>query len=523
MENVAIALLCLTGTVACLGLAYLVFRRAGMTQAAIADPSRTIELPVPVAVSVPVSVDEAPPLVRAEPQTEFLSREEVLAAAQRRALAAAPVPATEMIPREVLLARQGLAAANFEPKLRPNQPPAAPAPVAVGLAVEELELQLHTAERAFARWQRDRESLPLARLAEGPERSLHQALGILAAASDCACVKWLEPMLQLAEVSLGRRQVVALTLLLRNEHHAFRLIDQFVSDQQHTAALREVMSLWRGRETNWRLCEQARRSGNRTFWLDLVDDRRIDPGPELLRELLANDDPQLIVRGLELAKYHDNPEQRHLAMQSHLQAMRHPARRMAAVELGVFDREPAAWMSCRQMANAVEFPRATELIASFGTARDLEPIMRRLGTADGEGLWRLCRSGRKAAAALAARRLQDTRGDERAATALRYVIGDPPSENRSVEALLDHWTERAPGLDSNRRYLYGELFGSTNGIRSCLSSRDDRHHRALGDELFFRSKGKIRWSGRGFAQATLAGVAAVGTPNIDFEMNFGPT
>jgi hypothetical protein len=169
------------------------------------------------------------------------------------------------------------------------------------------------------------------------------------------------------------------------------------------------------------------------------------------------------------------------------------------------------------MANAPDFPRATELVASLGTARELDPLLRRLESAHGEGLWLLCQSGRKAAAALAARRLQDTRGDELAAAALRYVIGNPPSQARSADALLDHWIAIAPSLAADRRYLHGDLIGYTDGVQRCLTSREDLHHRAFGDELFFRTQGRIRWPGRGFARDTLTSLAALRTHTIVFE------
>jgi hypothetical protein len=561
--NVAITLLCLGGAAVCLGLAIWLFRREQPKRQNAASQStfevgnepaieRTFVEPKPdtgsrEAVFIPTAL-------QADPKTEFIPREELLAAAERRtqALAQAPaappvkdettesllraevvaatqrlsqaqaVPGTEVIRRDVLLARQRALAPTFDPKHIPSPPRAASPPISAsaptGLTSDELEPQLLDAERAFARWQHARGSMTLERVAESPEPTLRQAIGVVAAASDHACVELLEPTLSRAEVSVHRRQVVALVLLLRNEAQALRLIDPCVGEAKLAPAFREVLSLWRGRETDWRLREQARHAGNtRMFWLDLLDDRRIDPGPELLDELLASNEPELTVRGLQLAKYHDDPERRMQAAQTHLTNMRQPAQRMAAVELALFDRQPAAWMFCRQMANAPEYPRATELVAALGTARELEPLVRRLERADGEGLWRLCRSGRKAAAALAARRLQDTRGDELAAVALRYVIGDPPSEARSAEALVEHWLECAPSLADDRRYLYGEQIGYTNSVRRCLTSREDRHHRAFGDELFFRSHGKIRWPGRGFAQDTLTGLTALRTHTIDFD------
>lgn len=517
MGVVIILVLFFVAAAACLGAAYVVLQRERATRA------------------TPQCVP-APPPVAAEPETQFLSREEMFGAASsreddrttaitREALFVAAERRVPSLPRTEIIPLMHLRAAQqaMQPAPTPKpEPKPAPPPPTIGFSVAELEAQVLVAEQAFIRWRRDRESLALDRLADGPERVLQQAIGVLVAASEDASMQLLEPTVR-SNVGDARRQVIALALLSRNENNALRLFDQLVGDPRHADVLREVLTLWRGRETNWRLCEQARRAQDtKLFWLDLVHSRHIDPGPQLLRELLASDDPDLLVRGLELAKYHDDAELRSSAMQSHLHDMRHPARRMAAVEIGVYDSQPTAWTVCRQMANAAEYPRATELIASLGTLRELGPIVRRLESARGDGLWLLCQSGRKAAAALAARRLQDTRADELAMTALRYVIGNPPNEAPSAEALLEHWAARAPDLADDRRYLFGELFGGTNGIRECFASRDEEHHRALGNELFFRSRGKIRWAGPGFARETLAAISSVGTPYINYEASFGP-
>jgi hypothetical protein len=508
MSNLAIAVLCLAAAAGCVITAIVVIRRER-------PKHQVIRQPPPLAATEFIPRNELPN----EPTTENLLLVEVQAEP--------PAMGTEFIPRDLILARQRAVAPSPEPKAVPKPPRAAapPTPAIIGLTIDELEPLLLAAERALARWARARDSVSIEQLAENVEPELRRALAMVAAAGDDARTELLEPMLRRVDITAHRRQIGALVLLLRNEVQALRCIDQCLADAQLVPAMREVLLLWRGSETNWRLRERARQAhGNRAFWLDLLEQRRIDPGPELLDELLTSADSEWIVRGLQLAKYHDDPERRMKVAQEHMHDMRNPDRRMAAVELALLDREqmPTAWLFCRQMANAPEYPRATELLASLGTAREFDPLVRRLERSHGDGLWLLCRSGRKTAAALAARRLQDTRGDELAAAALRYVIGDAPGEARSAEALLDHWAECAPTLEAGRRYLYGERIGFTNSVRRCLTSRDDRHHRAFGDELYFRSNGKIRWHGRGFAQDTLSAVAGLRTHTIDFELGLGP-
>jgi hypothetical protein len=401
------------------------------------------------------------------------------------------------------------------------RPPVAPPllPTVSGLTAEELAPEIEVAAQAFLAWQRARQSMSLQALAAGPEPVLHRALEVLAAANDASGVVSLETELRERETTAARRAVIALALLHRNERRTLELIAELVSDQSVASQLREALLSWRGGETDWQLCQQARRAReSKCFWLDLLDQRRIDPGAELLAELLASNEPELLRRGVELAKYHRDPELRSKAAQPHLHDMRRPSLRMAAVELALFNREPIAWMFCRQMANAPEYPRATELVAALGTASDLDPLVRRLAGADGQALWRICRSGRKLAAALAALRLRDHHDDASAAMALRYAIGDPEGDG----ALLDRWAALEPSLDDDSRYLHGEPYGTMNGLRRCFLGSDE-HHWALGDELFFRSNGEIRWPRRGFAVDVLAALDALEGLTIDFEQSFGPT
>ncbi|KIG18388.1 hypothetical protein DB30_00673 [Enhygromyxa salina] len=533
MFHVALALLCLLGTAGCLGLAYLVFRH----QHPGLRSSERRTLAAPESRSPWVGVEVEP--------TSHVSREEIFAAAHQRSLAqrlstagAAPreharsrpvaFAGGELPVRETLLARPQLPSPQLPSRAPdPERPAEAPLPAApqisptTRLAIDGLRIQLDVAQRLFARWLRERDTLTLEHLAKGPEQLLLETLADMATTCDEAIAAVLEPALTRDERGGLCHEVAALALLQRDETHALRLIDRVLGGPAAALAPHQALSLWRGRQVDGWLCERARADAdNRGYWLTLLDSRRLDPGSELLRELLAEDDPKLLVRGLELARYHGDPELRRSAAAPHLVDTRDRPRHLAAVELALFDRESSAWGRCRQLANAHGCPRATELVASLGSASDLAALMQRPTNAEGEGLWRLCRSGRKAAAALAARRLQDTRGDKLAASALSYVIGRPPNGAKTAEALLNHWVRLAPTLSGDRRYLHGELFGGTNGLRSCLSSLHDRHHQALGEELFYRSKGMIRWPGRGFARDTLADIRAVGTPNIDFETSF---
>lgn len=464
----------------------------------VADATQIVP---PVFESRPDKTQQLPPPTFDDPPTQTVEVPAFFDRTKTEPLVAAPFARPEPVAIEV----------------PPLPAPAPPMPTVVGLTSEELAAQLDAAVDAYGRWQRARTSMSIRALAIGPEATLQRALGVVATASEDASRELLETVLQEGETEPDRRAVVALALLRRNERRALELIDSLVGDQALAPRLHEVLLLWRDRETDWRLCQQARRAGaSKPFWLELLELRRVDPRTGLLDDLLGSDDPELRRRGLELAKYHEDPAARSRAAQPHLNDMRHPALRMAAVEITLLDRQPIAWMFCRQMANAPDYPRATELIAALGTASELDPLLRRLAGAPGDALLRICRSGRKAAARLAADRLRDHQDDTLAAAGLRYVIGEPEGD-QSVAALLERWTELEPSLADDCRTLYGEAFGAKNAIRRCFTGDDDHHHRALGDELFFRSRGRIRWIGRGFAADMLAALDVVETSGVALE------
>jgi hypothetical protein len=82
MNDLAIAVIGLDGTIACLGLAYWVFRRGRAPTSAVEDP------------------------------TTVLSREEILAAADRRASEPMAEPATEFLSYDEIFARVGESSAS---------------------------------------------------------------------------------------------------------------------------------------------------------------------------------------------------------------------------------------------------------------------------------------------------------------------------------------------------------------------------------------------------------------------------
>jgi hypothetical protein len=99
MNDVAIALIGFGGTFACLGLAYWVFRRGG---------ARTTTSAIHEIATAPAEHQTPAPTRNAsEPATEFISREEVLALAARRASKPATEPVTEFLTREEIFTRLG--------------------------------------------------------------------------------------------------------------------------------------------------------------------------------------------------------------------------------------------------------------------------------------------------------------------------------------------------------------------------------------------------------------------------------
>lgn len=505
MLRFAVWLLCMLVAGACLWLAHRLLQR-------LRAPRRRAVAPVVVDVAPPPAEPLLTPIVERESATAMFMVEDLF-----------PTPApsdearTELIPHALVLAQQrAMASASASQTGRPyvHQP-------IVHDQVDPLAEALDMAGRALLRWRAARDRLTLQQLADGPEPLLDNALSPLLDAGDEACERLLEPTLARSEAKSEQRCAAALALLRHDGRRALPCFDRLLSDVELGPWLREILSWWRVRERDALLRERAELAkATRDIWLELLALHRVDPGPALLAELAHAEAPELRLHALRLAKFHTDAEQRQTLAQAHL-ADAHPQLRMAAIELALFDRDPAAWQLCEDLAHTE--PRALELCACLGGPRSFAKLMHDHPEPDSAQLWPLCMSGRPAAAALAARRLQDTRGDALANTALRYVIGNPEGNDASAHVLLRHWARRAPELlDDPHRYLHDHLMGGTASIRACLSSRDDRHHRAFADELWFRSRGKVRWIGRGFAGDTLAGIKAVGTPNIDFESDYGP-
>lgn len=398
-----------------------------------------------------------------------------------------------------------------------------PQPVSSGLTAEELAPQLVAGCREFERWCRSSPSnqRELQALATGPELALRRALQVLATANDQASQQILETTLDNPESEKAERKLAGLALLLRDGRSGLARLDALIEGDARAAAdVRELLTLWSDRQADWQLQQRALRAGpTQSFWLDVLEARRVDPGAALLEELLASDDSELRRRGLVLAKYHDDPGLRCEVARRHLHDLRRPQVRMAAVELAIFDREPIAWMLCRQLAMSPDCVRAVELLASLGTAAELEPLLRRASGRGGALTWRICMSGRKRAAELAAAALERDREDVFAASGLRYVVGNPDQDG--VDALLQRWAELKGTLTDDRRHLHGSRFGARPGLRACMAGADALHRRALGDELLFRSRGSCRWVGAGLAGDRLTALDDLDRVDIDFDEGFG--
>jgi hypothetical protein len=109
MNDIAIALIGFGGTVACLGLAYWVFQGGRARTSALENDAAA---PPPAENSTAVMTLEqvfgrAHTQNEGEPRTEFISREEVLAGAARRASAPTAEPATEFVSRDKIFAQFG--------------------------------------------------------------------------------------------------------------------------------------------------------------------------------------------------------------------------------------------------------------------------------------------------------------------------------------------------------------------------------------------------------------------------------
>lgn len=469
------------------------------------------------------ATESIPPIVSPGTHTECLDIDTI-----RALRAGVPAPSSPRMDDRTIEMKPPSGFAEETPSVREplsdilQNPAVAPvlveAPI-IGLSALDLGPAFEDAVRAFALWDSERcsRNTTLEHIAHGSEQTLRQSLVVAAAASDVAARDVFERALREPASGMVRRIVASLMLLRRSDRKTLMVMDELVTDPSIADELRKALVLWRHPDADWRLLKQARRSAlTRAFWCQILDLRRVDPQLGLLEELLSSSDETLVKWGIVLAKYHGDLRMRSEISQRYLHDLRRPHLRVAAVELAIFNGDPVAWMLCRQMATSRDYPRAAELLACLGSNEEVYPMFRQLAGKQGDVIWRVCRSGRKTAARHAAGALQMNPADELAATGLRYIIGESPGSRGDVGHLLDHWNVVAPTLDDGSRYLYGDRYGSQS-VKACLSHSDDRHHRSLGDELFFRSKGTLRWQGPGLAVDMLEQLEYIDTLAIDFD------
>lgn len=470
--------------------------------------SRTVELPAPPPFdSRTVELPAPPPL---ESRTVELPRPFV----GDRTVEMSPALLAELIGDRRRAERPVSTTVSpaVSPAPAPAPAPAIPTPVASGLSSgvlgPALELAVHSHEAWQRAWDGER---TLAQLASGAEAALIAALTELALADDTACAELFESTLRDREATPSRRSVALLAWLRRDARRCLAACAELAEQREDQPLLRAAILCWRPTDASWLLARQAELTPT-PFWLDILAIRHIDPGAALLERLMADADDRVAGRGLSLAKLHGDAALRKQAAARWMHDPRRALVRSAAIELALFDREPIAWMLCRQLAMTPNHARAAELVASFGGPRELELLLRRPESETPEGLWRICRSGRPMAATRAIAALRKNPRDSFARSSMGFILG----QGHDTSWYFEQWAKLQPSMTDEARYVAGEALTFT-AFRKGATCLDERQHEALGDELYFRSKGAIRWQGPGFAVDLIAELDAASKHELDFQ------
>jgi hypothetical protein len=374
------------------------------------------------------------------------------------------------------------------------------APEEVGIGSEELRPLFDSAVAAFVEWQVEMQTsaLPLRVIAEGSERVWLERMTMLEGASELGSRAVFEATMFDGDAREARRTVACLALLAREPVATLRRVEQLVDSADAAGGL-AALRFWSSHDADALLIEQAKRiaAESRPFWLERLRERMLSPGDELLDELLGSADVDALRMGLNSICLADEPARYRATIQRHYFAAT-PEVRVAAVAAGVFLRDRAAWLHCRQMATDVATPRATELVAMLAGPAEQDSLLdwaERAAVKDVQ-IWAVALTGRRRAGELARRRLTRARDEQRSVDALRHVIGGENDE--SSASLLARWHEHAATMVAERRYLVGRLHDAA-AQRACMERYELPHRSALADELLFRSNGSCRLRSQGLA------------------------
>ncbi|EDM80008.1 hypothetical protein PPSIR1_20314 [Plesiocystis pacifica SIR-1] len=178
------------------------------------------------------------------------------------------------------------------------------------------------------------------------------------------------------------------------------------------------------------------------FWLEVATRRGEGPDDDAIAAALASSEPEILALGLRLLPRSSRRDAQRAQADSLVFAP-NAAVRTAAIEASVTLGHKGAWLVARQLARNPSFPRITALVASLGTAAELDALAAALERPSLAAALALLASGRAAAF-------------ERCAVLVDDQDALTPEEREALSAALAAARGEGPSQSPEHRLLAGE-------------------------------------------------------------------
>jgi hypothetical protein len=444
-----------------------------------------------------------------EAATELVPREEIFRVANSvrasEELGSKAAPAgTEFIPRDELMALiQASRGKQDEPPPQPEPalhvpaytPPPVPTPAppsAPDVPVATLSEHFDAAVGAFARIHPRSESLDV--LVGEPLAKWLAARELLALASERAATDLLLPTLDDAHAAEDRRTAAALLLLLlRDFDGVSALLERAASPstEQITRTIITAVEHWDSPRVEALLGKALARASeaDKPRWWQVFWRRALDPGSELVLELLESKDPARVKIGLELLCVHAGRATYGAAVDRHTFSTNSEVK-IAAIRAGLMLGRPSALVVCKQAARDPLCPEACMLHAVLADEKELAALVE-WGTRAGapaHAAWALGYSGRRAGIEACLALLQGSTEDVAYEALAGFRAATGFSGERGEAAAW--WTQNQARFPAQTRYLRGRA-ANLETTKLAFRGADARLWESLRIELLVRSKGDV--------------------------------
>lgn len=258
---------------------------------------------------------------------------------------------------------------------------------------------------------------------------------------------------------------------------------------------------------------------DRVAWLGVFARRGVDPGAELVHELLASKERGALAMGLRLLPLH--AEARPLATQIDRHMLSNKAEvRSAALIAGLSLGRPSAWMQCKQAARAPDSLEPCVLVAALGTDKDRGRLVswaKRAAAPDYVG-WALGACGHPTGIA-GCLELAERKDEAFVELALAGFVISTGAEVETLDKAKQWWDAHKGEFEQGRRYLRGQPLDGVS-LAAELQPGSLRWREALALELLVRSQGEVRIPSAFLISRVAALSEKLETLDMDFETSY---